>query len=614
MKSRRLSLSSVTHVSDSEPEGQDAGADASFKRSLELNVARSVKRYVHEFQADASPVGQSDLSSIRSSPESRRSNYCKGSPNFSYISETSCALSDASFDPSPKAEFRQDMSQMPVELWTMVAAFASRSSVACLCRVSRHFYSLFNPMLYRNTIHPPLTAAQTSLFVQTLASKKPASGRPHPALLVRELGLTDTPGSPTILNSSTTISKALKRLHLAEELQVLHWSLAAGVDDLGKIFGGPGRFPHLRELAVSCKGTNNNFHFIRIPKLEVLRLDINLGHVDVYGYDSVKDIYKLSESLGMLASSSPHLHTLGLNLKIPFFYDEFPNHAYSDLLAAVNGMYLHSLKIVELCFDPLLDDFYEYGLDGPPDLPEADLSPFLESHPNLTHLRLHALKTKLTEENSFLPQLRCFQGSFRDASVLCARPRQLQNLVLRLLHFDCMELMPSFEPVPLPAHDSLTHLRVFAEHADGKPIKILDHLPPTFLQQLVSSFPNLTHLDITISQRMTEYHDSLIMLTQLKKLCVHEYRTRKLGPPNWPAVLVFPAEDYIRELSALLPSLTQLANINIHLLGDTHPDSDDLEVYYDYMDDPPQMTVNYYFSVLRPLNGPHIVLDRARVR
>ncbi|KAF7350987.1 hypothetical protein MSAN_01660900 [Mycena sanguinolenta] len=297
MKPRRRSLSSVTHVSDSEPEAE--GQDASFKRSPGSNAARGRDH------------------TLKRSPAPQRNNARKGSHGFSYVSdsEASCALSDASLGPAPKEEpFSCDVSQIPVEVWAIVASFASRSSVASLCRVSRHFYPVFVSILYRNTLEPPLTAVQTALLVQTLASKKPASGKPHPALLVRELGLVDTVGSRTIFNASM-ISKALNRLHLAEGLRALHWSLAAGVDDLGKIFGAPDRFPHFRELTVSCKGTNNNFNFVQIPKLEVLGLQINLADLmDIYNDDSAKAIYKLSEALGMLASSSPQLHTLGLNL------------------------------------------------------------------------------------------------------------------------------------------------------------------------------------------------------------------------------------------------------------------------------------------------------------
>ncbi|KAJ6497518.1 hypothetical protein C8R45DRAFT_129589 [Mycena sanguinolenta] len=453
-------------------------SDASFKRSPEPNAARcrTLRR---------SPVPQPNVS-----------------PSFSYVSdsEPSYALSDASFSPSPKAEFRQNISQMPVELWAMVADFASRSSVACLCGVSRHFHTLFLPTLYRNTIHPPLTAAQTALFLQTLASKKPASGQPHPALLVRELGLVDTVGSEIILDSST-ISKALKRLHLAEGLRTLEWTLAAGVDDLGKIFGAPGRFPHLRELVVSCKGKNNNFNFAQIPGLEVLELHINLAELmDMYDIGA-KAIYKLSQALGMLASSSPHLHTLGLNLKIPFFNDEFPDNAYTDLIATVNSIYLPLLGNVDFSFDFSPDICYYDGF-GPPELPKTDLSLFLSNHPNLTHLALHTHSTNLTEVDALMPRLRCFCGSFRDASVLCAGSRQLRSLVLALLYFDFLDFMPSFELVPLPPHGSLTHIRVCVAEADGKIIKMPEELSPRSLQQIVTAFPSLTHLDVVISRRM----------------------------------------------------------------------------------------------------------------
>jgi hypothetical protein len=63
--------------------------------------------------------------------------------------------------------------------------------------------------------------------------------------------------------------KLLKTLSQLEAAQIrtLHWSLAAGVDDLVRILGAPGRFPHLKELVVSCDGTNKNFN-VRLRRVD----------------------------------------------------------------------------------------------------------------------------------------------------------------------------------------------------------------------------------------------------------------------------------------------------------------------------------------------------------
>jgi hypothetical protein len=61
---------------------------------------------------------------------------------------------------------------------------------------------------------------------------------------------------------------SLKNLYLliseseprGSSLRVLHWNMAAGLNELGQIIGAPGNFPNLRELAVSSDpDTNSNF-------------------------------------------------------------------------------------------------------------------------------------------------------------------------------------------------------------------------------------------------------------------------------------------------------------------------------------------------------------------
>ncbi|KAF8150469.1 hypothetical protein K438DRAFT_1988428 [Mycena galopus ATCC 62051] len=172
--------------------------------------------------------------------------------------------------------------------------------------------------------------------------------------------------------------------------------------------------------------------------------------------------------------------------------------------------------------------------------------------------------------------------------------------------------MPSFHIVPLPSDSSLTHLRVFAVEDDGKPIKMTSGLTPRSFHQLVSSFPNLTHLDVAISERMTKYHNHLSLLTELRSLRVQEYRTRRIGPPSWPARLVFPPEAYIREFELFLPSLPQLAHIEIRLFGDTYEDYFDLDDF-EFREMRPELNVEYSFSVLCPSSGAQIVLDFACV-
>lgn len=171
-------------------------------------------------------------------------------------------------------------------------------------------------------------------------------------------------------------------------------------------------------------------------------------------------------------------------------------------------------------------------------------------------------------------------------------------------------------------------------------MKKTDELSPKSFHQLATSFPNVTHLDVCISEPMVcslsekvvsirsllltqiDYCAHLKLLTKLRSLRLHEYRTRRLGPPNWPGRLVFPPEDYITRFALFLPSQPQLAHIEIYILGDTYPNSQDFYESQDsYIEDmmienmgkPPELAVEYFFSVLRPLSGACVVLDHVRV-
>jgi hypothetical protein len=79
------------------------------------------------------------------------------------------------------------------------------------------------------------------------------------------LGLTDGIAIKTF-SGETKLIKALENLHnmsrctMGSAIRALHWSLETGVDELGKILGVPGRYPHLKELVVSVNGTNKNFN------------------------------------------------------------------------------------------------------------------------------------------------------------------------------------------------------------------------------------------------------------------------------------------------------------------------------------------------------------------
>ncbi|KAJ7032769.1 hypothetical protein C8F04DRAFT_646078 [Mycena alexandri] len=405
-------------------------------------------------------------------------------------------------------------------------------------------------------------------------------------------------------------------------LRVLHWDLPAGLDDLGRIMGVPGRFPNLRELAVSTTGTNNNFNFIQIGGLEVLKFTLVLDIYDI-SYDAGNKLcYRLAEALQMLPLSSPLLRTLQLKLCICFDEEEFPYPGLTDLVDSINLVHLPALTTLDLSVD--LPPNMEQFPDGPPDhyLPAVNFSPFLASHPTLLNLTLSASGTKLKEDSSFLPCLRFFNGSFEDAVFICAAQRALETLVLTFIKPEWSFDWPEFCTLPLEGHLSLTSLRVLAIDSEGSAQKLTNELSPASLAQLAASFPNLTHLDICISGPLKKYRKTISTLTKLESLKIQEYRTTicthfecypgdRCSGPKRRATKVFPSAEYAKELSLFLPALSKVASIEITILGDhIYQFDDDPDVLFE----PPQMEVNYHFSVVRRSGDKtKIVVNHARV-
>jgi hypothetical protein len=204
----------------------------------------------------------------------------------------------------------------------------------------------------------------------------------------------------------------------------------------------------------------------------------------------------------MLPSSSPLLHTLKLKLRISFDEYEFPHGGFCDLVETMNLIHLPVLATLNLSVAVDLEE--DDGSNGNLDLlPSANFSAFLATHTTLLDLTLSARGTKLTKDITFLPHLRSFEGSFEDAAVVCASQRPLEKLVLTLVHSMWSdELLPSSQPLPLASHLSLTNLRVLAVDSFESEAKLTDELTPASFAQLVSSFPNLTHLDVCISDQI----------------------------------------------------------------------------------------------------------------
>ncbi|KAJ7701990.1 hypothetical protein B0H16DRAFT_1554394 [Mycena metata] len=519
-------------------------------------------------------------------------------------------------------EVSDQTSKVSAEIWALIASYASRQSVARLCAVSRTFHSTLSAPLYTDVLHPPLTATQSSRLIRTLRTE--TAIQPHPATFIRELGL----------KASKNVHKNLFRfIPSGSPLRVLHWNMNAGLDELGQLLGKPDQFPNLRELCVSSSGMNKNFNFIQTKGLEVLRLNMTIYSCN----DLAPRLHKLGEAIQMLPTSSPLLTELQLKLQIPYDGQGIcprpgtpgPHLGLSDLVSVINLVHLPALATLDISMDLNPADFEEYDAYDFDFLPEMDFFPFLASHPTLFHLTLNAKGTDLTTDDTFLPQLRSFEGSFYDAAVICNGQRQLNTLVIPFVHYGRTHNNPTyFETVPLPSHLSLTKLKISAVDDSGSAIKAPNELSPDSFAELVSSFPNLTYLDACLNKPMTAYRKHLAVLVRLEYLRLQEYRT---------GTEIFSPNDYITEFNHFLPFLPHLAHIEICLFADRarsrsrydeYDDSGDsggegescpccrygFFLTADSMVQPSSDTkVDYSFSVTRPSNGTEVVLTGSRV-
>jgi hypothetical protein len=178
------------------------------------------------------------------------------------------------------------ISQIPPELWAVVAALSGRQTIARLSAVSHAFYSVFASMLYRDmttgTDQSPLHWTRTHLLVRTLRelhdSPLKFTRNPHPAKLVLRLRM---PGfcagvaecvdalrnlveiSPS--NGQISISTLNSQLVRGAALRALLWdSSTRGADEVVDLLRTPGYFPNLKDLSVRC-GLNTRFEVCMLP-------------------------------------------------------------------------------------------------------------------------------------------------------------------------------------------------------------------------------------------------------------------------------------------------------------------------------------------------------------
>ncbi|KAJ7276969.1 hypothetical protein C8J57DRAFT_1223671 [Mycena rebaudengoi] len=354
------------------------------------------------------------------------------------------------------------------ELWAIIASLSSRQTIARLCLLSRSFNGIFLPHLYSDILEPALTANQ-SLLILTTISKNPASQSTilRPASCIQKLSVQDAASGIDLkaaeLKAQTQSAvQALHNLRLlpfsdtrgASVLRVLHWGLAAGIDELGLILSVPGHFPHLRE-------------FMQIPGLEVLGLSLT---EDAYGRGpskgkAAKLYYKLAEVLQMLQFSSPLLHTLVFNLHLDYCGSNFPKVAFSDLVSAINF--------------------------------KADVSPLLAAHPKITHLAIEGCGLVIVpvEKAGSMPQLlQSFTGSFNQCGLIFTENPNLERVELVFDESVDHYLIQSTPPTP---HNSLTEatIRSAIKISSSIGLSILRTIDESY-RQFITSLPHLQYLRV----------------------------------------------------------------------------------------------------------------------
>ncbi|KAJ7284338.1 hypothetical protein C8J57DRAFT_1288153 [Mycena rebaudengoi] len=520
-------------------------------------------------------------------------------------------------------ETSSHISNVPPELWTHIASFCSRQSLSRLCVVSHAFYSVLILELYGTMIEPPLNSLQTSRLFNTLAGDSDPEGRQHPGLLIRALSVKNDLGSkPTDLKAQSQIaSSALKRLYeitvgrdqtAGSALRVLHWDMVAGIDRLGTILGVPGRFPNLKEIFVTTRGTNTNFNFVQIPGLEVLGciLHLEVGEVGE-NYENCATFYKFCEAIQMVPTSSPLLRTL----KLEFFleYDtEFPHFAFDEVVAAINTTHLPSLTTLDLRVHTY--DLYRDFDDEDP-IP-ADFSPFLGSHPHIEDLTLDAAGTEIPADAKFISQLRAFTGTFDMFPYASTHFQHLTKLVLSFVDDPLKSLPLPFDVLPSVVHTTLTALDVRSINDWGSMKKPSRELRPSSFSRLVSPCTNITHLNVCLSTPLRNYRQYIALLIKLQSLHVQEYQLIHLraGKRRPLATKRFPASRYIAEIGAVLPSLPDLVDIDICVVADIVDwDEENPEGYYSDLEfESPPLRVDYKLSVLRKSGKATVVLDRTQ--
>ncbi|KAJ7227666.1 hypothetical protein C8J57DRAFT_1388800 [Mycena rebaudengoi] len=321
---------------------------------------------------------------------------------------------------------------------------------------------------------------------------------------------------------------------------------------------------------IEALNDSSSFLSCQHPRSLIQSLNLELA------FDYKENLHTLISALKML-SSSPLLHTLRLALSIFFSptYNTTPTAKESfDMISSLNRTRFPTLREFDIAIR------YQY--------PQFEMT--------------YMGGTEFSgEDAAFLPQLRSFTGFLRNGATLCdsGPQRPLEKLSITVATTAVLHQPEiDFGRFPSVTHPSLKLLHIRAiDQYQYTTFKSCDNLSPTYLHCVVSSFPNITHLDIPLSYDdvlgIFVHGPVLSALVYLEHLRVEQHRRPNKEDPTAER---FPPGHYLSFISALLPNLSSLVNVDITVLENNDMFSDDAFYYMIEVDTDP---VDYHFSINR---------------
>ncbi|KAL1736497.1 hypothetical protein EV714DRAFT_241827 [Schizophyllum commune] len=463
--------------------------------------------------------------------------------------------------------------RLPVELWTDIASWCSRSAVYRLCLVSRTFYLLFNPVLYKSllTEHDSVCPA----LLRTLSSRRGgASLGPHPASLVRDLFLNTThskstrPIETTLKNTSLFTDRSV-----GSRLRALTWDIREVPANIALLLQDPVAFPCLKEMSLRFAwrmfnaAPKSNMRIFLNPGLEKLSIEYRV--CNGRGYDWAPLMQAIAEL--------PHVCRLLHSLRLSFSSDVYSPASssccpgsFEQLLTTIYALRLPSLRTLDLhvSHGPL-----------PSAYPTADPSDFLKAHPAIQHLKLR-METTLADDLALsLPHLRTFCGYERLCRNFLGPQSTLQELTILRDNLGIV-ISPRLSFAPTP---TLRTLHVFP-HVKKMKQHLQKGLSPKDLEALATSFPELTSLDMPLLPPLPKYARELALFMRLRALTVrfHCANLLKVDPcvycgdchirssiDNRPVEEIYPIQQMREEIEAdLVLPLRDLQTLTARVTSD----------------------------------------------